>query len=58
VEGFYLDLGWSGHGFQMGPIIGLLLAELITEGKCHLPIEILNLHRYETGELVYEPACV
>jgi sarcosine oxidase subunit beta len=59
VEGFYLDLGWSGHGFQMGPVVGRLLTEIITEGKCHLPqLEMLNLRRYETGELVYEPACV
>ncbi|MGB9839771.1 NAD(P)/FAD-dependent oxidoreductase [Thermovenabulum sp.] len=58
VEGFYLDLGWSGHGFQMGPIVGLLLAELIVEGKSPIDIDVLNLKRFEKGELIFEPACV
>ncbi|MBC7324205.1 MAG: FAD-binding oxidoreductase, partial [Moorella sp. (in: Bacteria)] len=22
IEGFYLDIGWSGHGFMLGPIVG------------------------------------
>ena len=45
--------------FKWGPVVGRLLTEIITEGKCHLPrLEMLNLRRYETGELVFEPACV
>ena len=29
LEGLWLDLGWSGHGLQFAPSIGLILAQLI-----------------------------
>ena len=32
VEGFYLATGFSGHGFATGPIVGQLMAALITAG--------------------------
>ncbi len=33
VEGFYLAVGFSGHGFMLGPATGLLMAETILGGK-------------------------
>ncbi|MFQ6070102.1 MAG: NAD(P)/FAD-dependent oxidoreductase [Candidatus Aminicenantales bacterium] len=33
VKGFFCALGFSGHGFQHGPAVGLILSELISEGK-------------------------
>jgi sarcosine oxidase subunit beta len=33
VEGLYLALGFSGHGFKLCPVVGELLAQLITTGE-------------------------
>lgn len=38
--------GFSAHGFQLGPIVGLLLAELISEGRTSLPIEAFRVDRF------------
>jgi hypothetical protein len=40
VEGLYLALGFSGHGFKLAPSVGALLAQLITTG------EAPELHAY------------
>ncbi len=58
VEGFYLSVGFSGHGFMFGPITGKLIAELILTGKTSIPIHMLNFRRFERGELIREPAVV
>jgi len=34
VEGFYCAVGFSGHGFKIGPAVGTIMAELVTEGAC------------------------
>lgn len=33
VEGLYCAIGFSGHGFQQGPTVGRVLAELILDGR-------------------------
>lgn len=33
VRGFYLAVGFSGHGFKLAPAVGAMMARLITEGK-------------------------
>lgn len=38
--------GFSAHGFQLGPIVGQLLAELISEGRTSLPIEAFRVDRF------------
>ncbi|CAK1314072.1 FAD dependent oxidoreductase [Burkholderia pseudomallei] len=38
--------GFSAHGFQLGPIVGQLLAELISEGHVSLPIEAFRVDRF------------
>lgn len=58
VEGFYLDIGWSGHGFMMGPAVGKIMAELITGKEPAIDISCFVLERFRTGRLVPEPACV
>ena len=45
VEGYLFAGPGSGHGFALGPIIGKLLAELITVGKCSMPIAALAVER-------------
>jgi len=29
--GFYLAIGYSGHGFMFGPLTGIIIAEMISE---------------------------
>jgi sarcosine oxidase subunit beta len=38
--------GFSGHGFQLGPMIGLVIAELITEGQTASPIAPFAIRRF------------
>jgi len=58
VEGFYLAVGFSGHGFMFGPATGILLAENILGEKTTLPIDQLHLNRFKKGELIFEPSVV
>ncbi|CAJ5350479.1 FAD binding domain protein [Burkholderia pseudomallei] len=39
--------GFSAHGFQLGPIVGQLLAELITEGQPSLPLDAFCIDRFD-----------
>jgi sarcosine oxidase subunit beta len=53
--GFYIVAGFSGHGFMHGPAAGLLMAELILDGKAHsLDIHQLRWSRFAEGDLVRE----
>ncbi len=47
AEGAYHAFGFSGHGFQLSPIVGRLLCELITEGRSSLPIEAFSITRFQ-----------
>jgi len=58
VEGFYMSLGFSGHGFMLAPITGKLIAELILDGEPSIAINKLDIGRFERGELVFEPSVV
>jgi len=58
VDGLYLAVGYSGHGFMMGPIVGKVIAELIVKGKPSVPIDTLNLRRFKEGKLIYEKAII
>jgi sarcosine oxidase subunit beta len=44
--GIYHAFGFSSHGFQLGPVIGRILAELITEGHSTLPIAPFSIARF------------
>jgi sarcosine oxidase, subunit beta len=55
VEGLWLANGFSGHGFQHAPVVGLLLAEMIVEGTARtVDVSSLGLGRFERGDLVVE----
>ena len=57
IEGYYLALG-CGKGFMLSPMIGELVAQVVAGQKTTLPIDILNIERFEKGELIVEPAVV
>jgi sarcosine oxidase subunit beta len=45
IEGFYLAGGMCGHGFMLGPAIGLHLAELVTTGRNSVDLSEFSLDR-------------
>jgi glycine/D-amino acid oxidase-like deaminating enzyme len=52
VCGFILCAGFSGHGFKLGPAIGELMAEGVTDGKASsIDISRFSLSRFNTGKL-------
>jgi len=55
VDGYYTVTGFSGHGFMHGPIAGLLLAEIILDGRATtLDISSLAYDRFADGRLIQE----
>lgn len=45
-DGVFHAFGFSAHGFQLGPVVGRLLSELICEGRTNLPIEPFSPARF------------
>lgn len=58
LEGFYLAVGYSGHGFMFAPMTGLLMSEIILGEKTSIDISGLDLGRFARNELVFEPSVV
>ena len=46
VAGLYYAFGFSGHGFQLGPGVGDVMAELIDRGATTTPIERFHIRRF------------
>ena len=38
--------GFSAHGFQLGPIVGSVLADLVTRGSTTLPVAPFSIGRF------------
>ncbi len=38
--------GFSGHGFQLGPVVGEIIAELVSEGRSASPLEPFAIDRF------------
>ncbi|MGQ9457790.1 MAG: NAD(P)/FAD-dependent oxidoreductase, partial [Anaerolineae bacterium] len=51
VEGLVLACGFSGHGFALTPIMGLLIREFILEGQTSLPVDAFRLGRFAEGRV-------
>ncbi len=45
-ENAFHAFGFSAHGFQLGPIVGKLIAELVVTGSCSLPIDAFRINRF------------
>ncbi|MCE2501823.1 MAG: FAD-binding oxidoreductase [Dehalococcoidia bacterium] len=52
VDGLYLCSGFSGHGFKLSPMVGVLMAELIGNGATTtMDIAPLRFSRFAEGDL-------
>jgi glycine/D-amino acid oxidase-like deaminating enzyme len=50
VAGFYLAVGFSGHGFKLAPAVGDMVARLVTEGKKPTDdVHVFRLSRFAEG---------
>ncbi|MDM8555854.1 FAD-dependent oxidoreductase [Desulfococcaceae bacterium HSG7] len=49
-SGAYHAFGFSAHGFQLSPIIGKIMTELIIEGKSRLPIHAFRIDRFDPSD--------
>jgi sarcosine oxidase subunit beta len=47
IGGLILAVGFSGHGFCLGPIVGKLLSELIVDGEPSIPLHEFRLSRFK-----------
>lgn len=54
VEGLIQANGFNGHGFTMAPVVGRLIAELITAKRTSIPLEPFHLSRFREGRLLPE----
>ncbi len=53
IDGLYVAVGFSGHGFKLSPMIGVVMSELITEGRAtSLDISEMSLNRFAEGRLM------
>lgn len=57
VSGFYMALGFSGHGFMIAPMTANILADMITGETPGIELE-LDPGRFERGDLILEPSVV
>jgi sarcosine oxidase subunit beta len=46
AENLFHQFGFSAHGFQLGPGVGALMADLIATGATNLPIEPFRVDRF------------
>lgn len=59
MKGYFVAFGFSGHGMQQAPGVGLGLAELICKGKYEtIDLTPLRVERFAENDLVLEEAIV
>ena len=46
APGVFHAFGYCGHGFELGPVVGSVIAELVTQGKTNLPIATFAIDRF------------
>ena len=52
VEGFFVAVGFGGHGFQHSPATGRLVSEWITEGAPSMDLSLFAPDRFAAGRAV------
>jgi sarcosine oxidase subunit beta len=56
VSGLYYAFGFCGHGFQLGPGVGDVMAELIATGSTTTPIDPFHIRRFAAAPARTEAA--
>ena len=52
IDGLYLCTGFSGHGFKLSPMVGVVMTELILDGQAtNVDISPLRMSRFKEGKL-------
>ena len=46
TPGLFHAFGFSGHGFQIGPAVGVVLSELVIDGRTETPLEPFTMARF------------
>ena len=47
VEGLYLAVGFSGHGFNLSPMVGVVMAEIVVQGTAStIDVSMMDLSRF------------
>ena len=50
IEGLYLAVGFSGHGFKLSPMVGVVMAEIVAQGTAStIDVSMMDLSRFEEG---------
>jgi sarcosine oxidase subunit beta len=47
TPGLIHAFGFSGHGFQLGPVVGEILAELAIDGKPSISLDSFAVQRFK-----------
>ncbi|MBR1913019.1 MAG: FAD-binding oxidoreductase [Treponema sp.] len=50
VPGLYIECGFTGHGFGIGPAAAYNIAQLIAEGSCNADISSLHYNRFRPSK--------
>ena len=52
IEGLYLAVGWSGHGFKLSPAVGEVVAAEVTGRTPPIDVSPLRPERFAEGRLL------
>lgn len=59
LKGFFVANGFSGHGMMHSPAVGMILSDLILNGRTELiDIHPVRLSRFEEGDLIHEEVVI
>ena len=50
IEGLYVAVGFSGHGFKLAPMVGVAMSEMVVDGRAStIDVSALGLSRFQDG---------
>ena len=53
IDGLYVAVGFSGHGFKLAPMVGVAMAEMVTQGRATtIDVGELGLSRFKENRLL------